>query len=83
MENSSETLERSEKPRTYDVYFKKSNALANKLTSDVRWIKAGRLRTTLWAASRSAPGGHARGRSAVAERPNPQMHTMKRLPWGT
>jgi len=31
MENSSETLERSEKSRTYDVYFKKIYALANKL----------------------------------------------------
>jgi hypothetical protein len=31
MENSCETLERSEKYRTYDVYFKKSNALAYKL----------------------------------------------------
>ncbi|MHC4140248.1 MAG: SprT-like domain-containing protein, partial [Planctomycetota bacterium] len=31
MENSCETLERSEKYRAYDVYFKKSNALVNKL----------------------------------------------------
>ena len=38
MENSCETLERSERPRTYDVYFKQNIALVDILVSTDRAV---------------------------------------------